>query len=224
MPTPDRLTVPSRINEAYVRAFVADGAGLPRERVIPANQNAMAPELADDTGSTPYATVLLRMDQADGRVFGHDGERGDIRYQSQYRQATFSVQFFSLSGDHRKQEGHPSASDLAARLCLWSGSDEGLLAAEGALRDPVAEGNTPAWPNGTNMRLDHPLSWERMDGFDFGQQGRDTSTDSWEERAYVEMTCRYVLQWISSDRGVEDFTVTVRHDRLPPVTLEGPPT
>ena len=201
-----RLTAPARLNERFVRAFVARGSGLASARVIPANQTVPRPQVVSATSSTPFATVLLVTDTPDSRVIGNDGDRGDLRYQAQYRTAEYSVQFFSADASHaHRGASDPGAMDLAARLCLWVESDDGLISAEGGLKDP-------GWPAGTEMRLDHPLSWERMD---------DIESETYEERALVRMRCRYVAWYAADDRGVERFEATLVEDGT---TVELSPT
>ena len=172
------MTIPSgvatHLNERYVRAFVARGSGLPPARVIRAQRNAPVPAL-------PFATVVLVSDLADGEIMAHGVE--DAVSQWQYKTATYSVQFF--------REG---ASEYAARLCLWAESDDGLLAQEGALRNP-------GWPDGTTMRLTERLSWTRIDAL---------HDDDWEERSVVEMSCRYVAQFTATDTSPD--TVQISYD------------
>ena len=170
------MTIPSgtatHLNERYVRAFVSRGSGLPPERVIRAQRNAPVPEVL-------FSTVVLISDVADGEIMAHGLE--DSVAQWQYKTATYSVGFF--------REG---ASERAARLCLWAESDDGLLAQEGALRDP-------GWPAGTAMRIPSRLSWTRIDAL---------HDDDWEERAVVEMPCRYLAQYVASDVSPDHASFT----------------
>ena len=130
--TVTRFFTPRSLNERFVRAFVAEGSGLERSRIIPGNRDAPAPK-----GN--FGTVLLTQDNSDGRVFGFDLSEGEERQISQYRTAEYSVQFFTP----KIIINRPTATDFAARLCMWAESDAGLLAAEGLLKDPMG------WPNGT---------------------------------------------------------------------------
>ena len=178
------MTIPSgaitHLNERYVRAFVSRGSGLSPTLVIRAQRNSPVPE-------QPFATVVLISDLADGEIMAHGVE--DAVSQWQYKTATYSVQFF-----------RDGASERAARLCLWSESDDGLLAQEGALRDSRTP---PGWPNGTRMRLSSRLSWTRIDAL---------HDDDWEERALVEMPCRYVAYYQAAD--VSPDRVSINFDGI----------
>ena len=145
------------LDERFVRAFVADGSGLARQDVHPAQDQAPAPRRL-------FATVLL-IDDAPygGLIIGSDRKDGDERAYVHHRRALYSVQFF------RK-----GAVAAAHRFSSWAETDGGLLAAEGGTRDVPPRGEDPAWPNGIQVRLDFPIAVRRID---------EIVKDGFEERA-----------------------------------------
>ena len=153
------------LNERFIRAFVAVGSQVPPELVMPNSDGKPdAPGL--------YATVLLvtdvpepsRINQA---VYEH-GDEGYYTAYEQYRRATYSVQFY-----------RDGAVEAAQNLSFWVETDEGLLAAEGGLRD---QADPPAWPHGQQIRVDMPLSYRRLDPLD---------KDTLEERTQIDFTALY---------------------------------
>ena len=182
----NRLTASPTINQAFVRAYVAKGAGLDPRYVIPANQNFPTPEEA-----LIFSSVCLVTDLPNGRNLPADLDGGDRIANAQYKTASFSIQFYGTG-----------AVDAAARLCLWANSDEALTYAEGALKDRLEDGSIPSdllWPDGYEMRVDLPLCWDRMDAID---------DMGWEERALVNMRCRYYAEFTSDDRGLDRVELT----------------
>ena len=170
------------LNEFYVRAFVARGSGLATKRVRPGNQNAPWPDELN-------ATVLRITDRAEGRAIPRDEDDGDTIANHQHRIARYSIQFFG--------KGAVAAAD---RFVAWAESDEGILAAQGALRDSVPEGQK-LWPDGTRMGVILPLDpVMRLDGI---------IDEKWEERTQVNMECRYISAFRHSDRAPERVPMTI---------------
>ena len=174
-----------RLDERWLRGVVARGSGLPGERVVPGNQNV--PVLTVGEGS--FATVLQVTDVADGRTLSRDFALGERQQVWQYRTSVYRIQFFSDAGLG------VGASDLAARFCVWLGSDDALLVCEGALNDPAG-----GWPAGSQVRFDHPVDYTRLDGLD---------DSDWEERAYCDLTCRYYVHYVSGDRPIDPSSIRV---------------
>lgn len=171
------------INERWLRRVVARGAGLPADRVIPANTNWPAPQVAGDS----FATVLLTTDTAIGRTLQRDFADGNFQQIWQHRRAVYRIQFFSQASLVN------GASARAARFCVWSGSDDALLVCEGALTDP-----DDGWPAGLQVRFDHPIDYARLDGLDDSE---------WEERAYCDLTCRYYLHHVVAEQPINPSTI-----------------
>ena len=170
---------PVSLNEAFVRAFVAVGSGIDTRYVVP-SQVAGAPI----PSVRPFASVLLITDTPMGRVTKRDVDDGDGIWNLQYKMATYSVQFYGAG-----------AAEAASRLCGWIESDAGLLAADGALWS-----TTGHWPDGTAMRIDVPVEWKRLDGI---------VDDDWEQRALINLPCRYATQWKETDKSITDVTFEI---------------
>lgn len=182
------------LNEYFVRAFVADGSGLSRSRV--GGGNVDAPVQGVDDGLTPgtpgrgvFATVLRIDSTPEGRAIRADDEDGDATVYAQHRIYRYSVQWY--------REGAVAAAD---RFALWAESDPGILAAQGALRDTPPDNEEPLWPAGTRMGVLLPIEVRRFD---------DTVKDSWEERALVNLRCRYVDTARYPDRAPDEAEVTI---------------
>ena len=179
------------LDERFVRAFVADGSGLARQDVHPAQDQAPAPRRL-------FATVLL-IDDAPygGLIIGSDRKDGDERAYVHHRRALYSVQFF------RK-----GAVAAAHRFSSWAETDGGLLAAEGGTRDVPPRGEDPAWPNGIQVRLDFPIAVRRID---------EIVKDGFEERAGLELAMRYADTFTEPDIGVDSVPLTVATGTRNPV-------
>ena len=178
------------LNERFVRAFVAEGSGVPRQRVIPANSAGPALRTVDGDGvSQPFATVLLLHDAPLGHVMGRDLDEGARRFHWVQRRAEYSVQFFSKPSQGSRQVG---AVEHAARFCLWAGSSAG-----------IAEANGANWDDDDRMRLVLPLEYSRVPD--------EIHDDAWEERALVEMRADYVSSFVSDDVSIMDFDMDICH-------------
>ena len=171
------------LDPRFVRAFVADGAGINRHDVHPAQERSPAPRAL-------FATVLLIEDEPyGGLIIGSDRKGGDERGYVHHRRALYSVQFF------RK-----GAVAAAHRFSRWAETDAGLLAAEGGIRDAPPEGEDPAWPDGLQVRLDFPIRVRRID---------EIVKDGFEERAGFELSIRYADTFTHPDRGVDSVPLIV---------------
>ena len=132
------------------------------------------------------------------RIVRRDYEDGDKVAYEQPRKTAFSVQFF--------RDGAVAAAD---RFKLWVESDAGLLAAEGALRDP---GANPRWPQpGTQMWVEVPIEVRRLD---------DIIKDKWEERALIDLVCHYTDTETHDDRAPETVQLTTSVDDVTLVNRE----
>ena len=200
LPEPTRLTSSPRLNPRFVRAFVAEGSGIDTSLVMPGNRNAPTPIITDGA----WATVLLVSDQPQGQTFGRDENEGWRIWTVQYRVAIFSVQFFS------QPDG--GAVESAARFCLWCGSDDALIAAEGGIDAPLIDGE-PAWVGRPEMRIELPLAYEQID---------DIDDEQWEERALVNLRCHYFAQYRAKDYLLTEYDVTVDTDGGPVLVPEPP--
>ena len=99
-----------------VRIFVAEGSGLPTERVIPGNDKGPRPK-------DPYASVLLIDDKRRGYPIRRQLEAGQTA-DLVYRRAVYSVQFY-----------RNGSVEIANKFDQWSQSENGLTQAETAFSD-----------------------------------------------------------------------------------------
>ncbi len=98
--------------EASVRGFIAIGAGLPGNYVIPGNDNAPAPQ-------SVFASLLLLTDDVVGfpviQIIDRGEEEGLQYRQRLDRRALYSLQFF-----------RDGASAAAYKFIAWAASDLGV--------------------------------------------------------------------------------------------------
>ena len=98
--------------ERTVRAFVAQGSGLARMRVIPGNDDGPRPK-------DPYASLLLIDDARRAAPIRYQQPNDETVSTLTYRRANYSLQFF-----------RDGATDHARAFVRFTESENGLTAAE----------------------------------------------------------------------------------------------
>ena len=159
-----------------LRAFVATGSGLPRENVIPGNDNGRRP-------LEPYASVLVVSDRLDGEALekyrqmpgqAPDDPPDTIIDSVTNHRAEVSIRFFRSATDARQ-----GAHNSARNFLNWLDTETGKQAADRA-----------------GFRLEGMFESLRSD---------EVISDHWEERAGVDMTVLYrYREPASQDVGTMD--------------------